>query len=114
MRTPAPGDGAPLVFAFAAFDDGPQRINGYFKLTPPNLSAPAWSTKPWTSKSAPGDYGQVDARYNGQAVCAFTDGSVRSLSINDLRDMRLWSRNAASQNNSNYTLPNAGGSGGRL
>jgi prepilin-type processing-associated H-X9-DG protein len=44
----------------------------------------------------------VDGRFDGKAVCAFLDGSVRVLSIDDLRDMRLWSKNAAINNDPNY------------
>ncbi len=113
LSMPALGGSAILVFASAAYDDGAKRINGYFKLTPPNLTSSMWSTKPWTNKSAASDYGQVDARYNGQAVCVFSDGSVRSLSITELRDMRLWCRNAAAQDDPDYTVPRSGG-GGRL
>jgi prepilin-type processing-associated H-X9-DG protein len=48
------------------------------------------------------NYGHVHGRYDGKAVCAFLDGSVRILSIEELRDMRLWSRKAALENNPNY------------
>jgi len=44
----------------------------------------------------------VDGRFDGKAVCVFLDGSVRVLSIDELRDMRFWSRNAALENNPNY------------
>lgn len=106
MRMPSMNTAPIVVFASAGYDNGGTRVNGYFKVTPPRLGGPIWSTKTWSSSSKPADYGQVDARYNGQAVCAFSDGSVRALSVEDLRDMRLWSQNAAIQNNPNYTPVN--------
>ena len=101
------GSGASLlVFASAGYDNGGTRVNGYFKVTPPKLGGPIWNTAAWTTKSRPADYGQVDARYDGQAVCAFTDGSVRTLSVEELRDMRLWARVAAEKNDKDYTPVN--------
>jgi prepilin-type processing-associated H-X9-DG protein len=52
----------------------------------------------------PADFGNVDFRYNGTAVCAFLDGSVRMCSVKELNDMRLWSPNAAEQDNATYRL----------
>lgn len=115
LRRPSMTSKALLVFASAAYDGGGKRINGYFKLTPPNLGSSMWSPSKWSAKSSASDYGNVDGRYGGQAVCAFTDGSVRSMGIDDLRDMRLWSVRAAEKENGNYTLPsNGSGGGGRL
>lgn len=95
-----------LVFASAGYDNAGKRINGYFKVVPPKLGGPLWNTAPWNAQSKPADYGFVDARYDGQAVCAFTDGSVRTLSVEDLRDMRLWSRVAADKNDKDYSPVN--------
>jgi prepilin-type N-terminal cleavage/methylation domain-containing protein len=46
--------------------------------------------------------GFVDFRYDKKAVVVFSDGSVKALGVKELKDMRLWSRNAAMQNNPNY------------
>lgn len=97
---------AVIVFASAGYDNGSTRTNGYFKVSPPQLGGPLWSTAKWTTSSKPANYGQVDARYDGQAVCAFSDGSVRCLSVEEMRDMRLWSIHAAAQNNPNYVPVN--------
>jgi prepilin-type N-terminal cleavage/methylation domain-containing protein len=103
LQTSAAGGPPLLVFASAAYGDGANRVNGFFKLTPPKAGGPLWSSKAWSNKSAAGDYGNVDARYSGRAVCAFTDGSTRLLGIGELRDMRLWNHTAAERNDPNYT-----------
>jgi prepilin-type processing-associated H-X9-DG protein len=48
----------------------------------------------------------VHPRHDSKAVVAFLDGSVRKMGINELRDMRLWSRNAAIADDPNYTAGN--------
>lgn len=106
LTMPNGGSHGLLVFASAGYDSGTKRINGYFKVVPPKLGGPIWTSNVWTEKSKPSDYGFVDARYEGQAVCAFTDGSVQTLSITDLRDMRLWSEVAAEKNDPNYSPVN--------
>ena len=105
---------APLVFASAGSDGGQGgKMDGYCILTPPQQAGPMWSTAAWTKDSSPETYGHVDTRYGGKAVCAFLDGAVRTLTIDELRDMRLWSSNAAAADNKNYTVtppgPPAGG-----
>ena len=107
---------SPLVFASACGDgsrDGlTDKVRGYCILTPPHTTNQIWSTAAWNKNSAAGDYGNVDARYSGKAVCVFLDGSVRLLGIAELRDMRVWSKNAAAQNNPDYNVARAT-SGGR-
>jgi len=107
-----------LVFASAGSSGGDSptgsssgKMEGYCTLTPPQESGPMWQGAKWTKNSAPEDYGHVDARYNGKAVCAFLDGSVRALTIDDLRDMRLWSSKAAAANNPDYTVAREMGTG---
>ena len=87
-----------IVFASAGETD----VDGFEYVISPQGPAGQWSGAKWGKDSSPGDYGHVAARYDGRAVCAFLDGSVRVLSIDELRDMRLWSRNAALENNPNY------------
>jgi len=111
-----------IVFASACGDgsgnpngDGSagSKVSGYCILTPPNLTSSMWNSAAWNKNSSPSDYGNVDARYNGKAVCAFLDGSVRMESIDELRDMRLWSRTAAQTGNPNYTVTDTTQRGGR-
>lgn len=94
-----------LVFASGGTTDGSIRMEGFNILTPPQLYSPNWSAGSWTKKSDPGLYGNVDARHEGRAVCVFLDGSLKLLTIEELRDMRLWNRNAAEQNDPDYTIP---------
>jgi len=81
---------------------GSSEVDGYEYVTPPNGPRGQWSAAPWTKDSDSSSYGHVGARFDGKAVAAFLDGSVKVLSIEELRDMRLWSRNAALANDPNY------------
>jgi prepilin-type processing-associated H-X9-DG protein len=101
----AQGGSGILVFASGGTTDGITRVDGFNILTPPSLYGPSWSSTPWARNSDPGLYGNVDARHDGKAVCVFLDGSVKLLGIQELRDMRLWNRNAAEQGNRDYTVP---------
>ncbi len=101
----AQSDNSLLVFASGGTRDGQGNgVNGYNILTPPFLLQPMWSGAAWNKNTEPGNYGNVDARYSGRAVCVFLDGSTRLKTIDELRDMRLWSRNAAAQNNPSYMI----------
>jgi prepilin-type N-terminal cleavage/methylation domain-containing protein/prepilin-type processing-associated H-X9-DG protein len=53
--------------------------------------------------SAPDNFKFVDARHSGKAVVAFLDGSTRLMTIDELKDMRLWSMRAAQANDPNYS-----------
>lgn len=101
----AEGRGNLLVFASAGTTDGTTRVEGFNILTPPHLYAETWSENSWKKNSDPGLYGNVDARHEGKAVCVFLDGSIKLLTIGELRDMQLWNRNAADQNNADYMIP---------
>ncbi len=100
-----------MVFATAAGagtapgGSGGTQISGYCILTPPKETTSLWSAAAWTKDADPAQYGNVDARYSGKAICAFLDGSVRRYGVEELRDMRLWNRNALAQNNPNYVVP---------
>ena len=118
----ANASGSPIVFASAAGDGSASsgggssatgRVDGYCILTPPQLTGPMWRTTKWRKGASPSSYGNVDARYNGKAVCAFLDGSVKALGIEELRDMRLWSRGAIEKDDAKYTITVSTG-GGRL
>lgn len=95
---------SPLVFASAAYQVPGLTYSGYCILTPPVIYEPMWRDEKWTPTTNPGDFGNVDGRFNGKAMCAFLNGSVKPLSIDELRDMRLWSINAARKNDPAYSL----------
>lgn len=90
-----------LAFASAGQGKGSRKMHGYSYVTPPTLASDSPVCKPWDSNESwsadadPMSFGFVDFRYNGQAVCAFLDGSVRMCSVEELNDMRLWTPNAA-------------------
>jgi len=94
----AQADQSVIVFASAGNPD----VDGYEYVTAPYGPGGQWTSAKWSKGVDAGNYGHVDGRYNGKAVCAFLDGSVKVLSMDELRDMRLWSRNAALENNPNY------------
>jgi prepilin-type processing-associated H-X9-DG protein len=92
-----------IVFATAGGSPGDDiTLKGYFKIDAPIGSDSPWSGDKWKPGSNAAEFGAVDARYNGRAVCAFLDGSVSLKSIEELRDMRLWSRRAAENNDKSY------------
>jgi len=102
--------GSILAFASAGQGKGDKKIDGYSYVTPPTLSSDSplclsWSSSgSWDQNDDPMNYGFVDFRYSGQAVCAFLDGSVRMCSVDELNDMRLWSPTAADLNDRNYQM----------
>lgn len=93
-----------LVFATAFTPDVEGvRMNGRFGIEPP-----AYKTALWDQNL------HVDARHDGRALCVFLDGSIRAQTIDELRDMRLWSKNAQLTDNPNYRVAtsSSGGIGG--
>jgi len=50
-----------------------------------------------------GALGEVEYKYDGEAVVAYFDGHVELNSIDDLKDMRRWSNLAAIQNDPNWS-----------
>jgi prepilin-type processing-associated H-X9-DG protein len=98
VQSMAQADQSVIVFVSAGNPD----IDGYEYVTAPMGPGGQWSSAKWSKGVDAGNYGYVDGRYNGKAVCAFLDGSVKVLSMDELRDMRLWSRKAALENNPNY------------
>lgn len=98
IQTTAQAEKSVIVFTSAGNPD----VDGYEYVTPPKGPGGQWSSAKWVKGADAGNYGHVDARYDGKAVCAFLDGSVRVLSLDEMRDMRLWSKNAAVANDPNY------------
>jgi len=98
VQSLAQADQSLIVFASAGNPD----VDGYEYVTAPCGPEGQWVSAKWSKGVDAANYGHVDGRYNGKAVCAFLDGSVKLLSIDELRDMRIWSRNAALENKPNY------------
>lgn len=79
-----------IAFVSGGVDD----IDGYEYVKPPYY---------WGENSEnPSMNGFVDFRFNKKAVVVFLDGSIKILGIKELKDMRLWSKNAIIQNNPDY------------
>lgn len=103
-------NGAILAFASGGSGSGSSRRHGFSYVTPPTMSSGSpicyqWSSAAaWKESSDAMNYGWVDFRYDGRAVCAFLDGSVRLCSVNELSDMRLWNRNAQAANDPHYQM----------
>ena len=83
---------------------GSSDIEGYEYVRSPGEPGDSWRGGDWTDDSDPGDFGFVHPRHGGKAIAAFLDGSTRLMTINELRDMRLWSVRAAEQKNPDYTV----------
>lgn len=94
-----------LVFVTAGgkIDDSTS-IKGYFKVDPPIQVDREWSSTIWKKDANAADYGAVDPRYDGKAVCAYLNGSVKLQTVEELRDMRLWSMNAATSDDPKYKM----------
>jgi type II secretory pathway pseudopilin PulG len=102
--------GSILAFASAGSGTGKNRIHGFSYVSPPTRenSSPIcekWaSASSWSENSDPMSYGYVDFRYDKKAVCAFLDGSVRMCDVDELKDMRLWTRSALEADDPNYEM----------
>lgn len=94
-----------LVFATAGgYGQDGKVISGFCILTPPRVVHPMWSSTAYSKDAPPANYGAVHARHDDKALAVFLDGSVRSQTIEELRDMRLWSIKAAEANDPAYRV----------
>lgn len=95
-----------LIFASSGSSvaGGGEPVNGYSILTPPKIYGDMWVSGSWQNGGKPENFGHIHPRHGGKAVCAFLDGSVQMLSIEELRDMQRWNLNAAAAKDPNYTV----------
>jgi len=100
IRSVAQADHSIIAFVSA----GSSEIDGYEYVRSPGEPGSSWSGGEWTEDSDPSQFGFVHPRHGGKAIAAFLDGSTRLMTIGELRDMRLWSRRAAQEDNSSYTV----------
>jgi len=102
--------GSVLAFASGGKGVGQNKMHGFNFVSPPtmqNESPPCtkWqAAETWSTTKDPMEYGWVDFRYEGRAVCAFLDGTVRLCDVEELGDMRLWTRAAIDADAPNYDL----------
>jgi len=113
--------GSIIAFASSGIPVENDVMNGFNRVTPPNIDSGYWSAATAGDGSDPdrSKTGNVHARYNGKAIVAFLDGSVQEKTMEQLDDMRLWSYRAAETNNSDYVVSRSGSGapttgGGRL
>jgi prepilin-type N-terminal cleavage/methylation domain-containing protein len=97
--------GSVLAFASGGAGVGASKFHGFSYVAPPTkqMDSPfceKWlPPSEWSAEADPMSFGWVDFRYSGKAVCAFLDGTVRMCDVEELSDMRLWSRAALEANN---------------
>lgn len=93
-----------LIFASARISDSRGRIQeGYNAIKSPRLTSNRWIGD-YDEKRPYYDFGAVHPRFGGRAVCAMADGHVELLGIDDLRDMRRWSNQAAEEDDPDWTI----------
>ncbi len=102
--------GSILAFASAGSGVGSSKRHGFSYVSPPTKESGSpyclkWdNSNSWSSSRNPMNFGWVDFRHGGKAVCAFLDGSVRLCPVEELNDMRLWTHAALQADDPNYTL----------
>jgi prepilin-type N-terminal cleavage/methylation domain-containing protein/prepilin-type processing-associated H-X9-DG protein len=67
--------------------------NGYFQVTPPQLTSRRWASD-WNMDQPPAQWGFVAPRHSGRAVTAMLDGHVELMNREQLQDMRHWANTA--------------------
>ena len=95
-----------IVFASARMKQSTaaEEIGGNFIVKPPKFWRTKWSPKFDTNQPA-ANFGNVAPRWEGRAVCAFLDGSVRTLDETELQDSRHWSNTACERDEENFVVP---------
>lgn len=83
-----------IVFASARSNHGGAVVEGYFQVTPPNITRRVWPSS-YSENAQPSAFGNVHFRHNGRAVVAMLDGHVEVLDWDALQDMRRWADPAA-------------------
>ena len=96
-----------IVFASSRFIAESGYTQGFHRIVPPTkvAEAPAsvgWISADYNDTEHPVAWGYLSQRNNGRVVAGFFDSHVEMLSVNELRDMTLWSNPAAASNNSKW------------
>lgn len=92
------------VFASARNKQTSTNVQGYFYVQPPNMTGKVWGSTAYTKDGSPTSHGYVDFRWDGKAVVAMLGGNVEMRSEKELRDMRLWSHQAADANDPDFMI----------
>lgn len=83
-----------FVSARGVDPDGGTPVPGFHVVDAPALNFSRWTSAGFDASKAPENWGHVDARFAGRTVVGFFDGHSDVKSVDDLRDMRLWSDQA--------------------
>ncbi len=92
-----------ISFASARHTHNGEAGPGYFKVTSPRFTGERW-TDEWDPDLPADAFGFVDFRWDGKAVVTKLDGSVHLMGLLEMRDMRLWSDQAARANDPDWVL----------
>jgi prepilin-type N-terminal cleavage/methylation domain-containing protein len=102
--------GSILAFASGGKGTGPNKYHGFNYVSPPTMQCASpvsqtWSPpSAWTESTDPMNFGWVDFRHDGKAVCAFLDGTVHLCDVTELADMRLWTPAAIEADDPAYSI----------
>lgn len=91
------------LIVFASARDG-EKQTGYYQVWPPKATGAVWSTGDFKASEPSASFGFVDFRWGGKAVTARLGGNVELNTVDELRDMRHWSHQAARANDPNFTI----------
>jgi prepilin-type N-terminal cleavage/methylation domain-containing protein len=104
-----------IAFASARGEDWDQQLGliaaeGWHTVDSPNWGhsgalggmGARWSKTPYHDDSNPEEYGNISARYAGLVLIGCVDGHAEMSPPEDLRDMRLWSNDAARSGNPDW------------
>jgi hypothetical protein len=95
-----------IVFASSRFTGPTEPFeveHGFHLINPPRTTKIEWEG-PFDEKKPAQEFGYLDLRYNGRAVCAMLGGNVEMLGERELLDMRYWSTFAAEADDADYLL----------
>lgn len=92
-----------IAFASAGSSYQGEKLSGYFKVEPPNLTKRNWP-RTYSASATPDQTGHVDFRWDSKAVAAMLDGHIELLTFEQMDDMRRWSNQASLANNATWAL----------
>ncbi len=91
------------LIVFASARSGENKP-GYFEVRSPNLTGKVWTGEKFKARTEASSHGFVDFRWGGKAVTVMLGGNVQLHSEDELRDMRLWSHQAARAHDKDYLI----------
>jgi prepilin-type N-terminal cleavage/methylation domain-containing protein len=77
---------------------------GHHFVSAPNERYKIWTDAPFSEDIEANKFGHVHPRFDGRAVVVMFDGHTELLTIEQLRDMRYWSNQAAENDDPNFRI----------